>query len=77
MFFGAFNFLLFTYLLVLGEEVRDLAGVEHVVEVLEHGLHHDLSVGEKECHVLAFHACFDLRSPHHFVCGGRCRRCRR
>lgn len=49
-----------THLLVLREEVRDLAGVEHVVEVLEHGLHHDLGVGEEEGHVLALHPCFDL-----------------
>lgn len=39
-------FLLVIYLLVLGEEVRDLAGIEHVVEVFEHGLHDDLGVGE-------------------------------
>lgn len=48
------------YLLVLWKQVRDLARIEHVVEVLKHGLHHDLGVGEQEGNVLALHARLDL-----------------
>lgn len=50
-----------TNLLVLREEVRNLARVEHVIEVLQHGLHHDLGVGEEEGHVLTLHARLDLK----------------
>lgn len=49
-----------TDLLVLREEVRNLARVEHVVEVLQHSLHHDLGVCEEEGHVLTLHARLDL-----------------
>jgi hypothetical protein len=42
--------------LVLGEEVRHLARVEHVVDVLEEGLLLDLRVGEEEHGRLALDA---------------------
>lgn len=48
------------YLFVLGEQVGDLARVENIVEVLQHGLDHDLRVGEEEGNVLALHAGLDL-----------------
>lgn len=50
----------FFNLFVLREKIRDLARVQHVVEILEHGLHHDLRVREEESGALALHASFDL-----------------
>eukprot|EP00968_Pinguiococcus_pyrenoidosus_P021236 scaffold2724_cov260-Pinguiococcus_pyrenoidosus.AAC.23 len=43
-------------LLVRCEEVGNLPGVQHVVNVLQHVLHHDLRVGEEEDNVFHRHA---------------------